>query len=187
MPRAGLTPEAVVDTAINILDAEGVGAVTLAAVASRVGVAAPSLYKHVRNLDALRRLIAIRIFHELADRLTEVVMGRSRDEALRELLLAYRRYAIEFPHRYAALPQAPSNDPELAAAGERVVEVIFAVLRGYRLEGEQLVHAARCVRAAAHGFASLETLGGFGRPESVDASFDTLIRILTDGLGKGTD
>lgn len=39
MPRAGLSPEAVVDAAVAVVDAGGPGALTLAAVAGRAGVA----------------------------------------------------------------------------------------------------------------------------------------------------
>lgn len=40
---------------------------------------------------------------------------------------------------------------------------------------------ARCLRAAVHGFAVLETGGAFGLSESLDESYDLLIRIVTAG------
>ena len=182
MPRAGLSPDAVVDAAIGLLDSAGPDGVTLAAVAAVTGVATPSLYKHIDSLDSLRRLIAVRSMNDLADRLTAAVLGRSHDDALRALMTAYRAYALAHPNRYAALPQHPVPDPDLSAAGNRVVEVILAVLRGYGLEGPDAIHAARCVRAAAHGFASLQTAGAFQLAEDLDTSYDRLIRMVTAGL-----
>jgi AcrR family transcriptional regulator len=70
MPRVGLSPGAVVDAAIGLLDSAGPEGVTLAAVAAVTGVATPSLYKHIDSLDSLRRLIAVRSMNDLADRLT---------------------------------------------------------------------------------------------------------------------
>ena len=97
-------------------------------------------------------------------------------------MIAYRGYALEFPNRYAALPQHPVTDPDLSAAGGRIVEVILAVLRGYGLDGAAAIHAARCVRAAAHGFAALQTSGAFQLAENLDTSYDRLIHMITAGL-----
>jgi AcrR family transcriptional regulator len=182
MPRAGLSPDAVVDAAIGLLDSAGPEGVTLAAVAAATGVATPSLYKHIDSLDSLRRLIAVRSMNDLADRLVAAVLGRSQDDALRALMTAYRAYALAHPNRYAALPQYPVADPDLSAAGARIVEVILAVLRGYGIEDHDAIHAARAVRAAAHGFASLQAAGAFQLAEGLDASYDRLIGMLTAGL-----
>lgn len=182
MPRVGLSPAAVVDAAIAILDEDGPTALTLAAVAGRTGVATPSLYKHVPSLAELRRLIAIRVLDELAERLREAALGRSGDDALTGMMLAFRRYATEHPGRYALLPQTPQADPDAAAAATRLVEVFLAVFRGYGLTGSAAIHATRAVRAAAHGFASLEVAGGFGLPEDLDTSYRTLVTLLIAGL-----
>ena len=63
-----------------------------------------------------------------------------------------------------------------------MVEIVLAVLRGYQLEGDDALHAARVVRAALHGFASLEAEGGFGLPLSLDESFARLVSVLHRGL-----
>ena len=73
-------------------------------------------------------------------------------------------------------------DAELAAAGAAAVEPLFAVVRGFGLEGEEAVHAARTVRSALHGFATLEAGGGFGLPVALDASFEALVAALARGL-----
>jgi AcrR family transcriptional regulator len=182
MPRVGLSPDAVVDAAIAVIDADGPEALSLAAVASRTGVATPSLYKHVSSLDALRGLVQLRVLTDLGDALAEAVLGRSTDDALRALMSTYRDYAIAHPNRYAALPQQPRPEPELAAAGNRVIEVVFAVLRGYGLEGSAVIHATRCVRAAMHGFASLQISGGFRLAEDIEDSHRLLVALVTAGL-----
>jgi AcrR family transcriptional regulator len=178
--RASLSTDAVVDIALRILDEEGVPALTLSAVAGRAGVATPSLYKHVRNLADLRELVSIRILNELADRGTTAVLGRSGDEALREFMLAWRDYVIRHPGRYAFLIQTP--EPALDDAADRLLGILFAVLRSYGLRDSEAIHAARALRSAVHGFTSLEAAGGFGLPEKLDDSYEFLIRMVIAGL-----
>ncbi|GAA1178270.1 AcrR family transcriptional regulator [Kitasatospora gansuensis] len=185
MPRAGLTPAAVVDHALELIDAQGPEALTLAAVAGRAGVATPSLYKHVTGgLTELRRLIAVRVTEELAERLAASVLGLGADgdEAMTALLNAYLDYAEQHPRRYAALPQAPDPDRDLTQAAARLVGVIIAVLNGYGLTGEESVHAARAVRSTAHGFASLSAGGAFQLAADLTVTRQRLIRVLVEGL-----
>ena len=182
MPRVGLSPAAVVDAAIELLDAEGPEALTLTAVAKHAGVAPPSLYKHVPSLGALRDQIAQRVVEDLRDTIASAVLGRSRDEAIGAAMLAYRAYVVAHPRRYALFPQAPPEDPQLTAATAALLEVVLAVLRGYGLDGSAEIHAARAFRAVAHGFASLEAAGGFGLPVDLDTSYEHLVRLLTAGL-----
>jgi hypothetical protein len=63
-----------------------------------------------------------------------------------------------------------------------VVELLFAVLRGYELEGSDAVHAARVLRSAIHGFVVLEGEGGFAWSEDPDRSLAALVHVLDAGL-----
>jgi AcrR family transcriptional regulator len=182
MPRAGLSTGAVVDAAIEVVDEDGLAGLTLAAVASRTGVAAPSLYKHVDNVGELRTLVGLRVMEEMTERFTAAVMGRSGDEAVAVLMREYRGYVAEHPGRYAAMPADPLRDPALAAAGIKLLNVFLAVLRGYGLEGSAAIHATRCVRAIVHGFVSIEASGGFGMPEDLDETYEQLIRMFVASL-----
>src|SRR5688572_1724516 len=157
MPRVGLTTDAVVDTALGIVDAGGLNALTLAAVAARSEVAPPSLYKHVAGLPELRTLVALRVLREMTERLTDAVLGLSGDAAIEALMHATRRYVRDHPARYAAVPVDPLAEPALADAGARLIEVFLAVLRGYQVEGSDAIHATRCLRAIVHGFCAIES------------------------------
>src|SRR4051812_50226135 len=59
MPRAGLTRARVASVAAEVADEVGLERLTLAAVAQRLGVSGPALYKHVAGLDALQRDVAV--------------------------------------------------------------------------------------------------------------------------------
>jgi len=186
MPRAGLDTDRVVDAAATIADADGLDAVTLARVAGGLGVRAPSLYNHVDGRAGLLRALALRGVRELTAALREAAIGRSGPDALAAAARAYRAYAVAHPGLYAAGVAAPAPDDaeHLAAAGE-TVDVVYAVLRGWQLEGDDAVHAARAFRSAIHGFVLLETTGGFGIPVDVDTSFERLVATVAGGLATG--
>lgn len=182
-PRAGLTPDRVVDAALAIVDESGAGALTLARVAHRTRVAPPSLYRHVAGLPGLRRLVQLRVLGELDEALRAATLGRSGEPALRALVTAYRDYLRAHPHRHRFVETAPDpGDPEGQALADRVVEVAFAALRGYGLTGSAAVHATRCLRSAVHGFLLLEATGGFGRPEDIDTTFEHLLDMIAYGV-----
>lgn len=188
MPRAGLSREAVVDVAVDLVDtgSRGFAELTLASVAARAGVAVPSLYKHIGSLAELRRDVAIVGFRELNRRCSIATIGRAEDDALRALGREIRAFALERPGLYAATQLgADFSDPDqlafIQAAGD-AVDVIGAVLRGFGLPEERTVDAIRATRSAIHGFTMLEAGGGFGMPDDVDASYEALLSILVAGV-----
>jgi AcrR family transcriptional regulator len=187
MPRAGLSTAAVVEAALALVDEHGVDALTLAAVAQRTGVATPSLYKHVAGLGELRTLLGGRVLEDMTEHFTRAVLGRSGDDAVVALMHAYRGYVLAHPARYAAAPLDPVHEPALAAVGGKMLEVVFGALRAYDLSPSGTVHVARCLRAVAHGFASLEAGGGFGLPEDLNHTYDQLIATVLRGIPRGAD
>ena len=183
MPRAGLSQAAVVDVALALIDDRGLEALSLAAVAERAGVASPSLYKHVGSLADLRLLMSVRIVREVTQTFATEVMGRSGDDAVVALMRAYRAYVLTHSARYHLVPLDPLRHGDaLATAGHELLGVFGAVLRSYALEASAATHAIRRLRAAAHGFATLESGGGFGLDEDVDHSYDELIAMCVRSL-----
>ncbi|MDR5701257.1 TetR/AcrR family transcriptional regulator [Agromyces aerolatus] len=187
MPRAGLTRQAVVAAALDLVDAggpTGFERLTLAAVAERVGVAVPSLYKHVGGLDDLRRGVALEAVLALRGVITEEAVGRAGAEALRAVARGIRSFATEHPGRYAAVQVTPAlgADDRLTEAAASTVEAIAAVLRGFELPDARTVDAVRLVRSAVHGFVTLEQGGGFGLPDDLDRSFDVLVDATVAGV-----
>jgi hypothetical protein len=59
------------------------------------------------------------------------------------------------------------------------VGVAFDVMAGYGLRDGDAVDAIRALRAALHGFVTLEGGGGFGLPIDIDRSFERLVSGLT--------
>jgi AcrR family transcriptional regulator len=183
VPRAGLNTDRVVTAAAELADEVGPDQLTLAALAARLGVRQPSLYKHVASLDSLRQLIAKRGKAEIADVLGRAAIGRARDDALVAMAHAWRAWALDHPGRYQIAQRAAApGDVGHQAVADRAVQVIAAVMAGYGLDGDGAIDAIRAFRSALHGFVSLEANGGFGMPFSVDRSFDGLVHALVAAM-----
>ena len=188
MPRAGLNTDRVVAEAADLADEAGPEHLTLAALAARLGVRQPSLYKHVASLDSLHQLIAQRAKVEFADVLGRVAIGRARDDALVAMAYAWRAWARDHPGRYQIGQRAPApGDADHQAVADRTVAVMTAVMAGYGLDGDDAIDAVRAFRSALHGFVSLEAGGGFGMPYSVDRSFGRLVRALVRAMSSWSD
>ena len=186
-PKAGLTTSAVVQAAAELLNSDGVEALTLHRLAAKLGVQPPSLYNHVAGLPGLYRELALLNARMLADSLAQVAIGKSGSQALIALAGEYRAYIKENPGVYMATLRASRvhhpGDAELREAENRVLAIVLAVLASLGLEGEDAVHAARGLRSLVHGFAALELAGGFGLPLDCDESFRRFLEIFVNGLG----
>lgn len=174
-----LTPAAVVERAAHLADAEGYDALTLARVARSLGVQSPSLYAHIRSLDALRDGVAMLAFGELAAAVADAVMGRSGMDALSGYADAHRSYAFRRPGCWEALQRPSGAEVPASPAARRLVEVTTAVFRGYGLALPNLVHGIRIVGSAINGFVTLERAGSFAHSEPpADSSWPELVAAL---------
>lgn len=171
----------VVAEAARVADAVGYERLTLSAVASRFGVAVPSLYKHVDGLPALRRELAVLATRELGASISAALDADG--DPLAAVAHGYRDYALAHPGRYAATLRAPDrDDAEATAAAASVLGTVLGVLEGYGLTGSDAIDATRTLRSALHGFVALEAIGGFGLPEDVERSFSRLVEMMDDAL-----
>jgi AcrR family transcriptional regulator len=188
VPRAGLTEARVIEEAERIVDEVGLSSLTLAALARRLKVRQPSLYKHISGMDGVQRSIALRAKCELAAVLGRAAVGRARGDAIVSMSHAYRAWALKHPGRYAATQRAPiAGDVEDEQASATVVQVAFDVMAGYELHDDDAVDAIRALRSALHGFVTLEAGNGLGMPVDVDRSFDRLVAGLATAFARWSE
>ena len=184
MPRAGLTRGDVVAAGAALADEIGYHGLTMGLLAERLGVRAPSLYKHVDGLADLQHGIATLAMTELGEAARDAMQGRAGLDALTALLTATRAYVTAHPGRYTATIGAEFTGPDdpLLAASTRLIDSIAAVLRGYGVGEADLVHAIRTIRCTLHGFAALQAFDGFRWSGDPDETFDWMIRFIDRGL-----
>ncbi|MFI1996346.1 TetR/AcrR family transcriptional regulator [Actinoplanes sp. NPDC020271] len=179
MERAPLTSTAVITAAVDLADEAGFDAVTLSAVARRLGVRAPSLYSHVRDRDTLLDGVAARALADLSDRVAVAIAGRAGRDALAGFAGAHREFAREAPGRWQSLQRRAGDTVVRSEAALRIVTLNKAVLRGYALPEDQHVHAVRLLGATINGFLALERIGGFDHSSpSPEASWDKTVEAL---------
>jgi AcrR family transcriptional regulator len=156
VPRAGLSPARVVDEAAQLVDQVGRERLTLSELAKRLGVAQPSLYKHVEGLDGLNRQLTILALSEIGATMRRASTGQAREDAICALANAYRTYALNHPGRYGYVLRAPTpDDAAWEAAAAEILSILDDVFTGYGITGADAVDAARFVRSVLHGFVSL--------------------------------
>lgn len=188
MPRAGLTRDRVVEEAAIMADEVGLSRLTLAALAERLGVRQPSLYKHIDSMAGLHRSISLQSQRELGDVLARAAVGRSGAVAIHAMSHAYRNWALQHPARYEASHIMPApGDVESEATMLASIQIIADVLAAYELEGDDAVDAIRAFRSTLHGFVALEAQGGFAMAASIDRSFERLVHGFTVALSRWTE
>ncbi len=160
----------------DLLEAGGRQGLTMQKVAERVGVRAPSLYKHVGNRAALLSAVAEATVDDLASRL------ESTDGSLEELLRRYRRFAGARPEGFRLMHSAYVSPRSLARAAGPVLRTCRE-LAGAR----DALDAARLVTAWATGFIEMEISGAFRLGGDVDRAFEYGLagvrRAVADGQG----
>ena len=186
-PRKGrLDTATVVQAAVELIEAEGLEALSLGRLARQLAVQTPSLYNHIDGLSGLQRELALMSTRDLGEAMGNAAIGKSGAEAVLALAEAYRAYVKEHTGLYmtglrSSGLQTPI-DAELQTAQERVVQIALAVVGSFGLHGEAALHAVRGLRSIVHGFATLEVAGGFGLPLDCDESFQQLVKMFVTGL-----
>ncbi|KQZ07381.1 hypothetical protein ASD23_15985 [Agromyces sp. Root1464] len=189
--------DAIVAAGRDILEAEGLGGLTMQAVAERVGVRAPSLYKRVRNRSDLVRLIAASAVAELGRRLdaeTVPVAGgvRSREATgatdasastdaststsaeiaeVARLARVVRRFAHEQPASYR-LVFSPGEESGLEVETLREASAPLLAVASRLAGPDHALDAARTLTAWITGFVSMELSGAFRLGGDVDRAFE---------------
>jgi AcrR family transcriptional regulator len=175
------TPEktslsAIVAAGREILEAGGQRGLTMRSVAERVGVRAPSLYKHVRDRAALQTAVAEATIDELIARL------EATDGSLEELLRGYRGFAQDRPEGFRLIMSVIARPEALARAAAPVLRV------SRQLAGEEeALEAARLVTAWATGFIGMELSGAFRLGGDVDRAFEYGLAHIRRAIDVGED
>lgn len=152
----------------QILESAGPAGLTMQAVAERVGVRAPSLYKRVRDRDALHAAVATASVDALTTRL------EAAGDDLAALAHTYRTFARERPEGFRLMFTAAVPHEALERSAAPIIRACAAAV------GEKdALDAARLFTAWATGFLQMELSGAFRLGGDVDRAFDYGLRHLT--------
>lgn len=151
--------EQIITAGRELLEEGGTDAVTMYAVAQRVGVRAPSLYKYVRDRRDLLAEVVSATVAELTGRLEAVVDDADPRVSIVLQMSELRRFAHERPHGYPLLFGVVPGVPRPSAeATERSLRPLLSATTAL-LDAGTALHGARLVTAWANGFITMELAG----------------------------
>lgn len=161
-----LTPRAreIVDSALELLEEEGPEGLSMRRLAERLGIRAPSIYKHLPDKQALEAAIISVGFELQADAFGAAV--EHADDPLGALALAYRRFAKAHPHLYRLMTERELHRELLTPGVEE-----RAGLSVYEAVGRD-ADLARAAWAFAHGMTILELDRRFPAHADLDAAWE---------------
>lgn len=181
--RVGISRDILLHLAADIADREGVDAVTLARLAQRTDVRTPTISHHVGSLRQLRSDLALLAVEELTEAVRSACAGRRDRDAVRSVYRAYRSYIHAHPGRYAASVEAPDpKDARRLAVAGRLTAVLREAFEQIGLRDADAIRAARLLRAAVHGYSTLELNDAWQTSLDNDATFDWLLEVIISGL-----
>ena len=183
--RARTSSVEIVAAGRELLEAGGLDVVTMQAVAKRVGVRAPSLYKRLPSRAALIAAIGASAFEDLGRQIAPLARDPDPAAGLRSVAAAFRAFAHANPRAYQLMfmnlpPDARPPTAENASAAAPLLAL------AERLVGpDHSLEASRLLTAFAHGFVSMELTGAFRLGGDVDEAYrygvDTLVEALATG------
>lgn len=153
----------IVGVARELLERDGRQALTMRTIAGRLGMRAPSLYKHIADKQELELALVADALDEQAALFEGVVVGSQNPVV--SIAMAYRGWGRAHPHLYRLMNESPLPRDQLPDGLEhRAISPLLTALDGDR-------DRARAAWAFAHGMVSLEIAGRFPSDADLEAAW----------------
>jgi len=155
----------IIAVARELLDARGSEGLTMRAIATELGIRAPSLYKHIADKHELEVALIVDGLTEQAEAFETVVDGAA--DPIAAIAVVYRSWALAHPHRYRLMTDQPLPREDLPEGLEdRAAAPLLNALGGD-------IERARATWAFAHGMVTLELADRFPSDADIDAAWTT--------------
>jgi AcrR family transcriptional regulator len=188
----GNLSEALVKAALQLIEADELGKLSLRAVARHAGVSAAAPYRHFESREALLAAIATQGLRMRTEAMQSAlaVCGDDPMARLLEVGVAFVLFAHEHPAHYAVMTSPEliddSDYPELAAAGAESMGILMQAIRDGQQAGGIAAGEVRELAAAAwasvHGLASLLATGQLRHLRFDDEDVEDLTRRITGAM-----
>jgi len=156
----------ILDTAEQLLQAEGPEAMSMRRLAEALGIRAPSLYKHVHGKEEIIAALQERALRSMATELGSAAPG------IPALAEAYRAWARANPQPYMLVTRHPLDRDRLTPGVEAAAAAPLLAAVG----GE--VDKARALWGLAHGLIDLELAGRFPADADLDATWRAAVDLF---------
>jgi AcrR family transcriptional regulator len=154
---------ALVETAAELIAAEGPASLTLRKLAHAVGTSTMAVYTHFGGMDELRREVRREGFNRLREHLSAVPRTDDPSADLDQLGAAYYVNAVTNPNLYRAMfMEGPVGDDDLEVGFDTFEQLVDAVQRctdaGRFTPGDAYARAQQ-LWAVSHGVVALQLAG----------------------------
>jgi len=124
------TLQEIEDTSFAIIDADGVHALSIAALARSMAMSAPAVYRYFPSRDALIAHLITLSYYQLTTAMIHAVEGsrRAPRARIRLVVAAYRDWALRYRWRYAMLFGTRPGDAPGEAATRTPLDQAMALL-----------------------------------------------------------
>lgn len=160
--REALTREQIVDSAIRLLDEEGLGALSMRRLGQELGAGATSLYWHIRSKDELLDLVLDRVIGEVVAEVP--VRARDWRTTAADTARTFRRVLLRHRHVTPIMGARPTLGPNSL----RGMDTLVTVLRSAGFAPREAFLSANTIVNWAAGFTVFECrspLGPLSTPE----------------------
>ena len=175
--RALIDRSVILRASLDLADERGLAAVTMGAVADRLGVTPMALYRHIANKADLLDAIVESL-------LMEIKVPDARlpwRQRLAAMASAARDSARRHPDVFPLLLQRAANTP----GGRRVRDAVCAALRDAGLPDDQVLRVERLLSTFVMGFAVSEASGRFTtRAVEVEADFNYVQNLVFEFIDR---
>jgi AcrR family transcriptional regulator len=181
--KAKTSSQEIVAAALALINEAGADNLSMHAVAQKVGVRGPSLYKHFADRAALLRAAETQLFQELGAILAQAASVDGESEAAKRCAFAYRAFAKRNPRAYALMFASVLANEEAAAVRQTAAQPVLELfLRMFRNDLNAALAAARAMTAFCHGFVSMELADAFRLGGCIDHAFAEGIETVLAGI-----
>jgi AcrR family transcriptional regulator len=160
------TRERIIETALHILESEGVAALTIRRIATEIEYAAPIVYQYFANKDALVLELVAHGYRLLLNDIRLATGEPDIDRRILRLASEYVRFAGEHPHLYQVMNDTTVDADERRRAAKPGTEVLMELLAAWASEHDVVLtdfdEACEIVWGTLYGIASLGHLGTIG-------------------------
>ncbi|GAA2845987.1 hypothetical protein Acy02nite_47720 [Actinoplanes cyaneus] len=177
------TRERIIEAGLRVLESEGISALTIRRIATDVEYAAPIVYQHFANKDALVLELAAHGYRMMLAELEQTAQEPDIDRRMMQLALEYVRFAGEHPHLYQVMngPAVDAEDRRRAAAAAIAVleELLTAWSAAHDVVLADVEEACDIVWGTLYGIASLgylDTIGNERAGRLAQQALRTLLR-----------
>ena len=156
----------------ELVEEGGLDALTMHAVALRIGVRPPSLYKHVRDRrDLLAEVVAATVM-DVAERMEAAQAVADPRRSIVMQISELRRFALARPHDYfLVFGSSPGVPRPMSDALERALRPLLDAMTAL-LGPDHALDGARFMTAWANGFLTMELTGALQLGGDIAAAWE---------------